>query len=217
MHYKAILFDLDGTLSDSKMGITKSIQFALKQFDIEASLEALEKFVGPPLHESFKLYYGFDSDRVTEAVSYFRSYFAEYGIYENKPYKGVLPLIQKLYKSGVPLYVATSKPTVYAQKILEKDQLAPYFKVIVGSELDGRRSQKHEVIAHLIEIESLKAEELLMVGDRKHDLIGAHDNQVDAVGVLYGYGSYEELFACDPIKIVKTVSELGVFLQHQTT
>ncbi len=216
MHYKAILFDLDGTLSDSKLGITKSIQFALKKFDIEATLETLEKFVGPPLHESFKLYYGFDSDKVTEAVSYFRSYFAEFGIYENKPYEGVLSLVQNLYKRGVPLYVATSKPTVYAQKILEKDQLAPYFKAIVGSELDGRRSQKREVIAHLIESESLKSEELLMVGDRKHDLLGATDNHVDAVGILYGYGHYEELAACNPVKIVATVSELEAFLLMQT-
>ncbi|GAU79141.1 HAD-IA family hydrolase [Fusibacter sp. 3D3] len=215
MQYKAILFDLDGTISDSKSGITKAVQYALKQFDINEPLESLEKFVGPPLQESFEQYYEFNSDTVNEAVTHYRTYFTEFGIYDNAPYEGVLEMLKKLHMTGTPLYIATSKPTVYARKILEKDLLAPYFKEIVGSELDGTRSQKREVIAYLMAIETLKAEEILMVGDRKHDLIGARDNQVDAVGVLYGYGDYEELSACESIQIVETVSALEAFLQSK--
>lgn len=212
MAYKALLFDLDGTLSDSKIGITKSVQHALKKYGIETSLESLEKFVGPPLHDSFLKYFGFDKEEANEAVGYFRDYFSEFGIYENEPYEGVLNLLKVLNDKQMILYIATSKPTVFAKTILEKDQLASYFKVILGSELNGRRSQKREVIADLIKMEGLKADEILMIGDREHDLLGARSNNVDAVGVLYGYGDFEELSACKPVKIVNTVDELKRYL-----
>ena len=212
MAYKAFLFDLDGTLSDSKIGITKSVQYALNKYGIVSSLENLEKFVGPPLQDSFVKYYDFDMKKADEAVAYFREYFSEFGIYENQPYEGILELLKALSEEPVTLYIATSKPTIFAKTILEKDQLAPYFKVILGSELNGTRSQKREVIADLINMEALKSHEVLMIGDREHDLLGAKSNGVDAVGVLYGYGDYNELKACNPIKIVESVKDLKAYL-----
>lgn len=210
--YKGILFDLDGTLSQSELGITKSIQFALQAFNIDEPLSELSCFIGPPLDETFINRYGFSENEAKKAIERYREYFSEYGMYQNQPYEGVREMLDKLYRTGAALFVATSKPTYFAEKILKKDGLDIYFKRIVGSELDGRRSKKSEVIRYILEEEGISPEALLMVGDREHDLIGARNNDMDCVGVLYGYGSRNELEFYKPIAIVGTIDELSDYL-----
>lgn len=194
MKYKHILFDLDGTLTDSKEGITKSISYALSKIGIQVSdLDTLEKFVGPPLSESFKEYYGLNEEEESDAIRYYREYFKDKGILENKVYDGIEELLIELKEKDFMLYVATSKPTVFAKIILDHFKLSNYFKGIVGSELDGTRSKKGEVIKHIINEFKLNVEDVIMVGDRKHDMIGAFENEVANLGVTYGYGTKEEL------------------------
>lgn len=206
--YKYFLFDLDGTLSDSKLGITKAMQYALNHYGIYETIEDLEVYVGPPLHETFMSIYGFERQKADEAVSVFRVYFAEKGIHENELFDGIKPMLKRLHEEGVNLYITTSKPRVYAEQILEQDGILEYFKGVSGSELDGSKSGKDEVIAALIEEKGISQEEALMIGDRKHDLIGAEKNKIDAVGVLYGYGSLEELKTAKSVEIVETVEAL---------
>lgn len=195
MKYKYVLFDLDGTLTDSKIGITKSVQYSLKKFGIEEeSLDDLEKFIGPPLKESFMEFYSFDDKKAIEAIKYYREYFRDKGIFENEVYEGIPELLRELKDRGFILAVATSKPTVFAEIIIEHFDLKKYFDIVVGSNLDGTMISKAEIISHVID--SLKignSEEIIMIGDRKHDVIGAQKNSVDCIGVLYGFGPKEEL------------------------
>ncbi|MDP5272836.1 HAD family hydrolase [Chengkuizengella axinellae] len=209
MEFNTILFDLDGTLTDPKIGITKSIQYALAKFDIEVKdLDELEPFIGPPLNQSFKEFYSFDEVQTKEAVSFYREYFSEKGLYENQLYDGIVDLLEELTKQNKQLYVATSKPTFFAEKILEHFEMKKYFHYIGGSNLDGTRQDKAEVIQHVIEQENLDIDDIVMIGDRKHDLIGAEKNGVASIGVGYGYGSKQELTDCKPTYYVETVKEL---------
>ncbi|HEU0026479.1 MAG TPA: HAD family hydrolase [Ktedonobacterales bacterium] len=212
--YQLILFDLDGTLTDPKPGITRAVAHALAHYGIAvADLDALISFIGPPLHHSFARYYGFDDRQAREAVTYYREYFAEIGLYENTVYSGIPELLDRLQTAGRRLIVATSKPTVYARRILEHFQLAAYFTQVVGSELDLSRTDKAQIIGDVLnEYSDMAREAVVMVGDREHDIIGARAHDLDAIGVTYGYGSLAELRAAGATAIAESVAKLGGLL-----
>lgn len=211
-NYDVILFDLDGTLTDSSPGIINSIVYALKKYGISVEDTAeLRKFLGPPLHESFKAFYGFDENKSMEAVAYYREYFSTKGLLENDVYKGIPDLLQKLNDKGKRLILATSKPQKFTDRIMAHFDLAKYFEFIAGSNMDGTRSKKAEVIAYALhECQITDKSKVVMIGDREHDIIGAKAVGIDSVGVEYGYGDYNELHNAGAAYIVKTVDELKV-------
>jgi len=213
-NYKYIMFDLDGTITDPKIGITKSVAYALKYFGIEIdNLDTLRKFIGPPLKESFVEYYGFSEHDANLAVEKYREYFGVTGLYENTVYCGMEKLLQNLRNHKKILIVATSKPTVYAIKILEHFDLLKYFNFVAGSELNGDRTKKSEVIAYALEqnkIEDLTG--VIMIGDREHDIIGAKKVSISSLGVLFGYGDRNELEKAGADFIADTVKEIGHLL-----
>lgn len=209
MHYTNVLFDLDGTLTDPKLGITKSVQYALSKFDIhEEQLDKLEPFIGPPLAKSFMEHYSFSESEAASAVEHYREYFKPYGLYENTLYSGMMELLSLLKDQKRRLFVATSKPTVFAAEILNHFGITGYFERIYGSELDGRLSDKTELIGHLLNEEKLDKQASIMIGDRKHDIIGARNNGIASLGVGHGYGSEQELSDCAPTYRVRNVNEL---------
>ncbi len=212
--YNTILFDLDGTLTDPKVGITKSVQYALKKLGIyEESLESLTRFIGPPLRNSFREYYLLDETRVQKAIEYYREYYSPYGIFENEIYPEIPILLQDLKTAGKILMVATSKPTVFAEKILHHFDIRQYFDSVAGSNLDETRTTKEEVIEYaLATIGEADKKKIVMIGDRKHDIIGAKMNHIDSIGVAYGYGSLDELQIEKPTHIVNDVEGLRKLL-----
>ena len=214
MNYKYILFDLDGTLTDPKLGITKSFAYALKSYGIQVDdLDSLLKFIGPPLKDSFVKYYGFSEEQGAEAVEKYREYFKPYGIYENKVYDGVENMLAELVKCGKKVILATSKPTVFANMILEYFHLDKYFTCAVGSELDGSRVKKGEVITEALRQAGVTDKSLaVMIGDREHDILGAKENGIDSIGVLYGYGDRAEHEAAGAGMIVESIEELLQYL-----
>lgn len=217
MHYQNILFDLDGTLTDPRLGITRSVQYALAQLGIdEPDLVALEHFIGPPLLEQFMHAYGFDEARAWEALNHYRDRFKVTGIYENQVFDGIVDLLETLVAQGKHLYIATSKPWEFAREIARHFDFARHFKVIYGSELDGTRSHKVELIRHILDQEGLDPRQTLMIGDRKHDLIGGKLNGLDVAAVGYGFGSREELQAEQPTWHFETLAELrGAFASRR--
>ena len=208
-----ILFDLDGTLTDPKLGITKSYQYALSKMGILVEdLDAFLPFIGPPIRENFS-FYGLSPAQVEEAVVHYREYYGETGMLENIRYPGIDHLLKGLQEKGYLLHIATSKATFFAEKILAHFSLLPYFSYIGGCELDGSRSEKAEVIADVMEKANIVVgEKAVMVGDRLHDILGAKANGMESIGVLYGYGSQEELEEAGADHIVATVEELGCLL-----
>ncbi len=206
---KNILFDLDGTLTDPMLGITKSVRHALNAFGITVdSLQSLTPFIGPPLAGSFREFYGFSEDEANRALQIYREYFSQTGLYENEVYPGIPELLDNLQKSGRSVFVATSKPTVYATKILEHFKLADYITYIGGSELSGERVEKEEVIEFVLKKNGIEKETAVMVGDRKFDVIGGKKVGLQTIGVLYGYGDEEEMTAAAPERIAATVDDL---------
>lgn len=214
---KNILFDLDGTLSDSGKSITESVAYALEKSGIDRSsfsLKDLEKFIGPPLQQSFQTFYGFSKEETMQAVDFFREYFNKIGILQNEMYSGVPQMLQSLQTLGYTLYVATSKPEIYAQKILEDFGIAHFFLDIVGSSLSHNAdSSKITIIRTVLTNHSLLPETCIMIGDREHDIFGAHQCGMKAIGVLYGFGDKEELEAVNADYIVSTVPELTALLE----
>lgn len=211
-----IFFDLDGTLTDPMLGITSSVQYALSKFGISVRyLKELIPFIGPPLKESFQRFYGFSDEQADEAVAYYREYFSPKGIYENEIYAGIPELLEDLTDAGFELAVATSKPGVYAERILKHFGIDEYFSLVVGSELDGTRVQKAEVIQHVLDVYGIAGKDAVMVGDREHDIKGAAACGVTSIGVLYGYGSRTELMEAGADHIVTTVKELREWLYSQ--
>lgn len=210
MKKQQILFDLDGTLTDPMIGITKSVQYALRAYGIQVErLEDLCPFIGPPLRDSFMKYYGFDPDQATEAIWKYREYFSVTGLYENKEYAGIKEMLEALRDEGKKLYVATSKPELFAKKILEHFQMAEYFTFIGGASMDETRVKKGDVIGYVLEENQITdLSQVVMVGDREHDIIGAKEAGIESVGVLYGYGSREELEEAGANEIVSTVEAL---------
>lgn len=209
-----IFFDLDGTLTDPGEGITKSLVYALRHFDIEGDPAVLVKFIGPPLLDSFQKFYDFNEEQARKAIALYREYFHEHGVLANYAYPGIKNLLNALTGEGKQLAIATTKPTVYAHQVLEHFNLDRYFKKewVVGSYLDGRRTNKGELIAEALKLTGAKREETVMVGDRKFDILGAKTNGLDAIGVKYGYGSEEELQQAGALHVVPTVAELGDLL-----
>lgn len=188
-----VLFDLDGTLTDPKEGITRCVQYALRKFGIEADCDELVAFIGPPLQASFQTFYGLSEEESARALAYYRERFSVTGLFENKLYPAIPGVLKELRRRGKTLAVATSKPTVYSVRICEKFGLSQYFDHIIGSELDGTRVEKADVIREALRVLGCTADEVVMIGDRKFDILGAHECGLKAVGVRYGYAGENEL------------------------
>jgi phosphoglycolate phosphatase len=189
----AIYFDLDGTLTDPKPGITGSIQYALQRLDHPVpSQDELTWCIGPPLRASFVTMLGGES-LADLAVSFYRERFADVGLYENSVYPDIKDVLTTLGHSRARMFVATSKPIIFAERIIDHFGLTGHFEHIFGSELDGTRVNKTELLAYALEKTDVNPSQALMIGDRSHDMIGAKNNGMGAIGVLYGYGSRQEL------------------------
>lgn len=214
LKYNTVFFDLDGTLIDPKEGITKSVQFALKKMGVTVeNCDELESFIGPPLQLSFEEQYGFTEQQAIEAIEFYRERYKPIGIFENTVYDGIISLLEQLKAAGCKLAIATSKPTIFAEKIATHYNFAQYFDCIVGSELDGTRTLKAEVITEALhQLGNPNLEGCVMIGDRKYDIIGAVTNNMDGIGVVYGYGSEEELKEANSTAIVHTVEQLQQLL-----
>lgn len=214
--YHYILFDLDGTLTDPKPGITGCVQYALRKFGVdEPDLDKLEPFIGPPLLDSFQEFYGFDEEKGQQAVAYYRERFSTVGLFENEVYPGIAQMLAALQTAGCHLAVASSKPEVFVKQILAHFELLSYFEVIVGSELDGTRTWKEEVVEEALRQLLCGAEDLrdaVMVGDRKFDIQGAKAHHIAAVGAAYGYAAEGELEEAGADRIAETVEELEKIL-----
>lgn len=225
MKYKNILFDLDGTLTDPKEGITTSVQYALKAFDIEEpDLDKLTPFIGPPLKDSFINFYGLSEEQAEKAIAKYREWFAPKGIFQNAVYPGVPEMLKELKDKGKVLAVASSKPQVFVEKILEHFEMRDYFTVVVGSELDGTRGRKEEVVEEALRQISVvdgmnksleskaSASYTVMVGDRNFDILGGKQYGLTTIGVTFGYAREGELEGAGADFIVDTVEALGRLL-----
>ncbi|MBQ4417629.1 MAG: HAD family hydrolase [Butyrivibrio sp.] len=213
--YDYLLFDLDGTLTDSAPGIMNSVRYALKHFGVQERADApLQLFVGPPLIASFKKYYGFSPEQAEEAVSVYREYFVPNGMFENSVYPGIPETLQDLKENGKHLVVTTAKPEPFARQILEHFGLLPYFEFVGGATFEETRTKKSEVIAYVMETLGITDKtSALMIGDREDDVLGARENGLDCAAVLYGYGSMEELMAVSPKFLMDTVQDLKILAQ----
>lgn len=214
MRWQYLFFDLDGTLTDPMLGITRSVQYALRHFGIEVTdLSTLCPFIGPPLKDSFREFYGMDDTRAEEAIALTREYFAPKGIFENELYAGIPQLLEALRQGGARMAMATSKPAPFARRIAEHFAIDRYFDLIEGSTLDGTRTTKSEVLRLTIEgLGVTDPAQAVMVGDRRFDIEGAAATGIESIGVLYGYGSREELEQAGATHIVADVGELGRLL-----
>jgi len=212
--YQYLFFDLDGTIIDSSIGVCTCFAYALKAYGIEVSdLSELRPVLGPPLKYAFENFYGFSEEDSEAAVAKYRERYADVGIYECTVYEGIEKLFNKLNSAGYKLVLATSKPVIYAQKILEHFNLDSYFYNISGADFSRGISDKDEVLGDIIS--KLKLQDMskvLMIGDRKYDLIGAEKFGIDALGVLYGFGDLEELSSYPNVGIAATVEDIGEFL-----
>ena len=208
--YDIILFDLDGTLTDPGEGITNSVAYALEKCGVPApDRSSLYRFIGPPLLDSFKGFYGFSEEKARKAVAYYREYFQEKGMWENQVYDGVEEMLKTLRDAGKRLLVATSKPELFARQILTHFGLAQYFEYIAGATMDETRNAKDAVIAYALE--SCHVTDLsraVMVGDREYDVLGAKKVGLPAIGVLFGYGSREERRAAGAAALAERVEEI---------
>ena len=208
--YEYLFFDLDGTLTDSAEGITNCVEHALNKFGISVNDKSeLRRFVGPPLVPAFMEFYGFSESDAKQAVAYYRERFKDVGIFENRVYDGIPALLASLKSKGYKSVVATSKPEQFATRIIDHFGLDDYFLLVAGATFDGKISSKQEVIEHAIR--SLKIEnfsDILMIGDRHHDVDGAKSLGIDSLGVLYGYGNREELAEAGATYIAESVSDI---------
>lgn len=206
---KYVLFDLDGTLTDPALGITNGIIHMLEKTGREVPpREKLYYFIGPPLIPSFKSVFGMTDDEAAEALAYYREYFSVTGLFENEPYDGIADALGRIRSAGMTLALATSKPEVFAERILERFELKEYFDVIGGATMDEKRSTKADVIEYVLDKLGASPEETVMVGDRLHDVEGAAKFGIPTVGVLWGYGSREEFEECGARWIAATMDEM---------
>lgn len=214
MSWDYILFDLDGTLTEPKEGITKSFQYALQSFGIkEDNLDNLEKVIGPPLKGSFMEFYGFDEEKANQGVAKYRERFETIGWKENALFEGIPEMLASL--KGKKLAIASSKPTVFVEKICEYFDIKKYFDVIVGSNLDGTNCEKIDIITKVFEQFNISDKsQMIMVGDRKFDVIGGHEFGIEVIGVNYGYAQENELRNAGADYIVWTVQELQELLNR---
>ncbi len=219
--YNYLLFDLDGTLTDPKEGITKCVQYGLAGCGIdEPDLDKLTPFIGPPLKDSFMQFYALSSEQADLAIEKYRERFKDIGIFENNIYPGINEMLRRLKAKGKKMAIASSKPTVFVERILEHFEIKQYFDVVVGSELDGTRGKKEEVVEEalkqLIGDENVSLEDVAIIGDRKFDVEGGQANNITSIGVTYGYGGMEELKEAKADFIVRSVEELQSFLLRGT-
>ncbi|MDR3167354.1 MAG: HAD hydrolase-like protein [Treponema sp.] len=208
MNYTNILFDLDGTLTDPFLGITNSWKYALEKLNIEIDQNILKTFIGPPLEKIFFEYFKFDKENTEIGKRYYREYFSEKGLYENTLYDGVEDLLKELNTRNKICVLATSKPIVFAEKIIKHFNIDTYFKYTVGGNLEGTFVEKEDIIKHIVRKYNLRKSETILVGDRKYDIIGANKNGIKSIGVLYGYGSKEELENENPEYIINNAKEI---------
>ena len=210
---KNVLFDLDGTLTDPAEGITNALMHAQRRLGRPvSSREELYVFIGPPLIETFMSEWGLSREESQQALVYYREHFGTKGLFENVPYPGIGETLAALKASGLRLFVATSKPEPLSLRILEHFDLLQYFEAVAGSTMDEQRTKKGEVIAYALKTFDLRPEETVMVGDRKHDVIGARENGVPCVGVLYGYGSRAELTEAGAAALAADLNQLTALL-----
>ena len=213
-HIKNVLFDLDGTLTDPAEGITNALMHAQRRLGMAVSpREALYVFIGPPLIETFMSEWGLTRAEADQALLYYREHFSVKGLFENVPYEGIDDCLAALRAAGLRLFVATSKPEPLSLRILEHFDLLQYFEAVAGSTMDEQRTKKGEVIAYALKTYQLDPSETVMVGDRKHDVLGARENGLACIGVLYGYGSREELTDAGATALAADLSELSALLR----
>lgn len=218
--FQYILFDLDGTLTDPKLGITSSVQYALRALGIEEpSLDKLEPFIGPPLADSFREFYGLNEEQTVTAIAKYRERFNDQGIYENEIYPGTAQMLAALKESGKKLAIASSKPTVFVERILDYFDIRTYFDYIIGSNMDGTRGKKEEVVEEALRqmvpsgmLPAEKKASVAMVGDRRFDIEGAKEHGITSVGVSFGYAPEGELEQAGADYIVDTVEALTELL-----
>ncbi len=216
MPYALVLFDLDGTLIDPTVGITKSVQYALNHFGISEDPANLRHFIGPPLPYSFATTYGFDETQAWEAVAKYREYFAAQGMYESLVYPGIPALLAALQAAGQQAAVVTAKPAHFAVPIIAHFGLAPYFGQIIGPDLNLANADKALLIGEALRhYPAIAPEQVVMVGDRKHDILGAQARAIDSIGVTYGAGTAEEIAAAQPTYQVASVAALAALLRGQ--
>ena len=211
--YAYCLFDLDGTLTDPGEGITRSVAYALSFFGIEVKdRTALYPFIGPPLVDSFSTCYGFSPEQARQAGGRYREYFSRQGIFENELYPGIKELLGNLKRQGVRILLASSKPELYARKILEHFQLLPFFDFVAAATMDDTHLKKTDVVRYALESCGISPDRAVMIGDRHHDIEGAKDNALESIGVLWGYGSREELSAAGATRLAESVPQLASLL-----
>ncbi|MCO7136371.1 HAD hydrolase-like protein [[Clostridium] leptum] len=211
--YEAVLFDLDGTITDSQEGIIKCVQFALQSLGIEEKdVSRLKSFIGPPLWDTFQLLYHLSDQKTDEAVDKYRQRFRVTGIYENRLYDGIQPLLEHLKKQGVKLAIASTKPLVFVEEVLRYFGIAPLFDAVCGTALDKADSDKSPLIRDALFKLNVPADRAVMIGDRRYDMEGARSVGVPSIGVLYGYGSKDELLSAGAGQLAQSVTELKELL-----
>lgn len=211
--YKYILFDLDGTISDSQEGICKSVQHALSKYGIEVNdIKTLTPFIGPPLRDSFKSFYNIPDEKLEECIAFYRERYSTIGLFENVMYDGIPELLKDLKENGKKLAIASSKPQLFVEKILDYFGILKYFDVITGSTFDGSLEKKTDIITmcfqKLFGNDDCNKAECVMIGDRKFDMEAANELSIPNIGVTYGFGDREELENSKALYIVDTVKEL---------
>lgn len=212
-NYKNVIFDLDGTLTDSKEGIIDSLNYSLEYFGIKLEREKLAKYIGEPLFKIYKEVLNTESkEKIDFAVSLYRKKFEDEGMYKNRVYDGVYELLESLNKNGKNIFLATIKPTKFAQKILEHFSLMKYFKYVQGTEMDGSNASKEELINSILLKFNIEKNSVVMVGDRKSDFDGAEIHSIDSIIVCYGYIEENEKKLINPTFFVESVSELKKIL-----
>ncbi len=218
MNYTHAFFDLDGTLTDSAPGIVNSVCYALRKLGITPPpREELTCFIGPPLAWSFSTYFGMNDIEAQRAVDAYREYYRAGGLLENSVYDGIPALLQKLNDAGIICILATSKPHIFANRILQHFSLDGYFKLVSGPELDGTRGEKSEVIAYALEQLGIDGSRVLMIGDREHDVLGAKQFGIDCAGVLWGFGSEDELRIAGATYLCRTADDVATALLDNHT
>ena len=221
MDIKTILFDLDGTLTDSGEGIMNAVRYTLERYEKTATEAQLRSFIGPPLQTQFQQFLNVSEEEGKRAVSIYREYYTERGIFENKVYAGVIGLLEQLKASGFRICMATSKPETFAVQIAEHFSFASYFDRIGGALMDGRRTKKCEVIEYVRAEEGIgrkrdARDSVRMIGDREHDILGAKQTGIHSMGVLYGYGSREELEKAGAEWIAETPGQIWEILRTES-
>lgn len=211
-NFDTLLFDLDGTLTDSTEGILGCLVYAIERMGFEVP-EDTNKFLGPPIRQSFAEFLGMNGEQVDEAVRIFRERYSDTGLFENRVYDGITGMLERLKSGGKRLMVATSKPQVYAVRIFERSGLAQYFEIVGGAELDGSRDYKDQVIEYVLAKAGITdRSSVLMIGDRRQDVLGAHKTGLKCMGILWGFGSMEELTQAGADYIARTPQEAADML-----